>query len=128
MRFKRERLRLLKRRHVVAAGLACNVDHLLRLAREHTREIHGSVSCVHGASRPLSNVSSAGELGRNEGKRLSRGLEHFRTSVEHRHEVEVGHFGFGHFGLDLVERRQRVVEPVHGVVQRGEMQQCTLLL
>jgi len=44
---------------------------------------------VHGASRPLSNVSGAGELGRNEGERLSRGLEHVRPSVEHRHEVEV---------------------------------------
>ena len=110
MRFESERLRPLERRHACRARarlLCCwrprgAVDEsLLRLAGEHTRQIHGGIRCVHRASRPLPNVSRAGELGRHEGKRPSRRVEHVRPSVQDRHEVEVV---FGHLPLDFVER------------------------
>ena len=80
---------------------------------EYTREIHGGISCVHGASRPRT------------GKRLSRRVEHVRASMEDRHEVEVV---LSHLPLDPVERRQRVVGSVHSVMLRSEMHQGAPLL
>ena len=108
-----ERRRACRGRARLACGWRPRGPAELAPLPEYTREIHGGISCVHGASRPRT------------GKRLSRRVEHVRASMEDRHEVEVV---LSHLPLDPVERRQRVVGSVHSVMQRSEMHQGAPLL